>query len=79
VQVRPDRDGRIAGYEGLREVLAAIRPYLFQHRLPKPGTPTDPLHKGYLNNVWFRLRHPDYDALRGLMDLVGERLRVRAA
>ena len=79
VQVRPDRDGRIVGYEGLREVLAAIRPHVFQHRLPKPGTPTDPLYKGYLNNVWFRLRHPDYDALRGLMDLVGARLRVHAA
>ncbi len=79
VQVRPDRDGRIAGYEGLHEVLEAVRPYLFQHRLPKPGTPTDPIYKGYLNNVWFRLRHPDYDALRGLMDLVGARLKVRAA
>ena len=79
IQVRPDRDGRIAGYEGLHEVLAAIRPYVWEHRLPKPGTPTDPIHKGYLNNVWFRLRHPDYDALRALMDLVGDRLRVRAA
>ena len=79
VQVRPDRDGKIAGYEGLREVMAAIRPYLFQHRLPRPGTLTDPIHKGYLNNVWFRLRHPDYDALRRLMDFIGERLRVRAA
>ena len=79
VQVRPDRDGKIAVYEGVREVMAAIRPYLFQHRLPRPGTLTDPIHKGYLNNVWFRLRHPDYDALRRLMDFIGERLRVRAA
>ena len=78
VQVRPERDGKIAGYERLREVMEAIRPYLFQHRLPRPGTPTDPIHKGYLNNVWFRLRHPDYDALRRLMDFIGERLRVRA-
>jgi hypothetical protein len=79
VQVRPDRDGRITGYEGLHEVLQAVKPYAFQHRLPKPGTPTDPIYKGYLNNVWFRLRHPDYDALRGLMDFVGSRLRVHAA
>ena len=79
VQVRPDRDGRIAGYDGLHEVLERIRPYVWQHRLPKPGTPTDPLHKGYLNNVWFRLRHPDYDELRALLDFVGDRLRVRAA
>jgi formate-dependent phosphoribosylglycinamide formyltransferase (GAR transformylase) len=79
VQVRPDRDGKIARYEGLHEVLQAIKPYVFQHHLPKPGTPTDPVYKGYLNNIWFRLRHPDYDALRGLMDLIGERLKVRAA
>jgi hypothetical protein len=79
VQVRPERDGRITGYEGLHEVLAAIKPYLVQWRLPKPGTPTEPLYKGYLNNVWFRLRHPDYDALRALMDMIGQRLRVRAA
>jgi hypothetical protein len=78
VQVRPDRDGRIAGYEGLREVAAALRPYTFQHRLPRAGTPTDPIYKGYLNNVWFRLRHPDYDELRRLMTFTGERLRVRA-
>jgi formate-dependent phosphoribosylglycinamide formyltransferase (GAR transformylase) len=79
VQVRPDRDGKIARYEGLHDVLQAIKPYVFQHRLPKPGTPTDPVYKGYLNNVWFRLRHPDYDALRGLMDMIGARLKVRAA
>jgi len=79
VQVRPDRDGRIAGYEGLHDVLAAVKPHEWQHRLPKPGTPTDPIYKGYLNNVWFRLRHPDYDELRRLMDFVGQRLKVRAA
>lgn len=79
VQVRPDRDGTIAGYEGLHVVLEAAKPYTFQHRLPKPGTPTDPIYKGYLNNVWFRLRHPDYDTLRALMDFIGSRLKVRAA
>jgi len=79
VQVRPERDGRITGYEGLHEVLQAVKPFAFQHHLPKPGTPTDPIYKGYLNNVWFRLRHPDYDALRALMDYVGATLKVRAA
>ncbi|MEM8996952.1 MAG: ATP-grasp domain-containing protein [Acidobacteriota bacterium] len=78
VQVRPDRDGRILGYGNLQEVWAAMRPWLFQHQLPRRGTPTDPIHKGYLNNVWFRLRHPDYDDLRRLMDFVGERLQVKA-
>lgn len=78
VQVRPDRDGIIAGYRGIQEVLRIIRPYLFDHELPKRGTPTTPIYKGYLNNVWFRLRHPDYDELLRLMDFVGQNLKVVA-
>lgn len=78
VQVRPDRDGRIRGYENAGEVWRCIRPHVFEHRLPAPGTPTDPIHKGYYNNVYFRLRHPDYDRLLELMDFVGDRLRVFA-
>ena len=76
VQVRPPRDGRIAGYRHLEEVVERIRPFLFDHHIPAPGAPTDPIHKGYLNNVWFRLRHPDYDALCAMMTYVGERLGV---
>ncbi|MCG8460725.1 MAG: ATP-grasp domain-containing protein [Holophagales bacterium] len=79
VQIRPDHDGHIAGYDGASEVYHALRPYLIGHRLPPRGTPTDPIHKGYLNNVWFRLRHPDYDELRRLMTFAGERLRVLAS
>ena len=76
VQVRPQRDGRIMGYSHLEEVMAKIHPWMFDLRLPTPGTPTDPLYKGYLNNVWFRLRHPDYDTLRELMTYVGDRLKI---
>ena len=79
VQVRPNRDGHIVGYEGVREVMARCRPYLTEHRLPPKGTATDPIHKGYYNNVWFRLRHPNYDELLQLMDYIGENLTVRAA
>ncbi|MEM6797265.1 MAG: ATPase [Acidobacteriota bacterium] len=78
IQIRPDRDGRIAAYRGLDEVIKKIRPWVFEQRLPPRGKPTEPIHKGYLNNVWFRLRHPDYDALRELLDFVGERLKVQA-
>ncbi|MDA8020251.1 MAG: ATP-grasp domain-containing protein [Thermoanaerobaculia bacterium] len=78
VQVRPDRDGRILGYSRVAEVWRTIRPWVFEHRLPPQGTPTDPVHKGYYNNVWFRLRHPDYDSLRELMSYVGATLRVHA-
>ncbi len=76
VQVRPPRDGRVAGYRHLGEVLGRVHPHVFAQRLPAPGTPTDPIHKGYLNNVWFRLRHPDYDTLRELLTWIGERLEI---
>jgi hypothetical protein len=79
VQVRPDRDGRVVGYEGLHDLLPVIKPHVFQFHLPRVGTATDPIYKGYLNNAWFRLRHPDYDELRRLMTLIGDRLKLRAA
>ena len=40
-------------------------------------TPTAPLEKGYFVNTWFRLRHPDYDELRGALDFIGRPVRVR--
>jgi hypothetical protein len=30
-------------------------------------------------NAWMRLRHPSYDALRGILDDIGERVQVRAS
>ena len=29
-------------------------------------------------NAWMRLRHPDYDALRGILNEIGERVQLRA-
>ena len=29
-------------------------------------------------NAWIRLRHPDYDALRGICDEIGRTVRVHA-
>ncbi len=79
VQVRPQRDGRVAGYAGLREIAAKIGPFVFDRSIPERGAPTDPIHKGYLNNTWFRLRHPDYDTLLEMMAFVGDRLEIRVA
>lgn len=79
VQVRPERDGKIVAHEGLEEVLRRCRPWIFASNVPAPGTPTRPMRLGYLENTWFRLRHPDYDELRRLLTFIGERLRVRVA
>ena len=45
--------------------------------LPPPGTPTQPVEAGYMANAYVRMRHPDYDVLRGMLDDVG-RSRARA-
>jgi hypothetical protein len=29
-------------------------------------------------NAWLRVRHPDYDELRGILNAIGETIRVRA-
>ncbi len=78
IALRPDRDGRIAGYEGLDEVRRRFGRFEIDMYLPPPGTPTQPVEAGYMANAWMRFRHPDYDALRGIMDTVGQTVRVRA-
>ncbi len=45
---------------------------------PDPGSPTQPVAGGYMANAWMRLRHPDYDTLRGIMNDVGETISVHA-
>jgi len=79
IALRPDRDGRITGYEGVEEVRRRMAESMIDFHLPPPGTPTQPVEAGYMANAWVRLKHPDYDALREMLDLVGRTLRVRAA
>jgi formate-dependent phosphoribosylglycinamide formyltransferase (GAR transformylase) len=78
IALRPDRDGVIAGYEGLDEIHRRFGPWIIDQHLPSPGTPTQPVEAGYMANAWLRLRHPDYDGLRGMLDAVGQTVRVRA-
>src|SRR5690606_10709848 len=72
VQIRPDRDGRIVGHQGIEAALRRCGRFVYESAVPKPGTPTLPLDKGWLVNTWFRLRHEDYDELRALMTFLGE-------
>jgi biotin carboxylase len=78
VQIRPDRDGRYVGHEGLEAAWQKCRPWIFEYETPAPGTPTKPLAKGWLCNTWFRLRHEDYDQLRELMTFLGTTVRALA-
>ena len=78
VNLRPERDGRIAGYDGLDAVREALGPALLDFHLPAVGSPTQPVAAGYMANAWLRARHPDYDELRRLLDFAGQTARVRA-
>ncbi len=79
IALRPDRDGRIVGYEGAEQVWGRFGEWIVASHLPAPGTPTQPVEAGYMANAWLRVRHPDYDELRRMLDAIGETLRVRAS
>jgi Carbamoyl-phosphate synthase L chain, ATP binding domain len=79
VALRPDRDGQISHYDGLDEVQQRFGEHILDVHLPSPGTPTQPVDAGYMANAWVRMIHPDYDTLRGMLDAVGQTLKVRAS
>ncbi len=78
ITLRPDRDGRIRGYEGLDRIEERYGEWIIDRHVPPPGTPTQPVEAGYMANAWLRMRHPDYDELRRMLDEVGRTVQVRA-
>ncbi len=78
VALRPDHDGQIQGYGGLDEMWASAGDSIIDTHLPPTGTPTQPVAAGYMANAWVRLRHPDYDHARELLDFVGRTVHVYA-
>ncbi len=79
VALRPDQDGRITGYTGAEEMNQQYGEWVIDASLPSPGTATQPVEAGYMANAYVRMRHPDYDALRGMLDAVGQMLHVYAS
>jgi len=79
IALRPDRDGHIRGYEGLEEIQRAYGNWIIDSHLPAAGTATQGVEAGYMANAWIRMRHPDYDELRHMLDTVGRTVKVRAA
>jgi len=79
IALRPERDGQVTGYDGLDDVQRRFGQWIVDAHLPPPGSPTQPVEAGYMANAWIRLRHPDYDELRAMMNAVGETVRMRAA
>ncbi len=78
INLRPDRDGHIAGYRGLEEIHQRFGSSVLDSHLPPPGTPTQPVEAGYMANAWIRMRHDDYDELRHILDTVGQTVKVFA-
>lgn len=78
VTLRPDRDGHVVGVDGIGSVWDDFGQWIVDSRVPEPGEPTGPADGGFLANGWLRVRHPDYDQLRGILDAIGERVQIRA-
>ena len=78
IALRPDCDGRIAGYEGLEAIGRSFGAHVIDMHLPPEGTQTQPVAAGYMANAWLRMKHENYDELRRMLDIVGQTVKVRA-
>jgi hypothetical protein len=78
VALRPDRDGTISHYDGAEAIWSKYGHLVVDARFPDPGTPTQGVEAGYMANAWMRVRHEDFDTLRGILDEIGETVQVRA-
>ena len=78
IALRPSQDGRIQGYSGIDEIQQRHGPWILDAHLPDIGSGTQPVEAGYMANAWVRMRHPDYDTLRGMLDDVGRTIQVYA-
>ena len=67
-----------SGHSGLDELERRYGEFIFATHFPPAGTPTQPIEAGFKANAWVRLRHPDYDELRGMLDDVARLVRVHA-
>ncbi len=79
IALRPDGDGHITGYSGIEEAQRRYGEWVIDAHFPPAGTATQGVEAGYMANAWVRLRHPDYDVLRGMLNDVGELIQVHAS
>lgn len=78
IALRPTADGTITGYSGLAAMQDRYGEWVIDAYLPGPGTPTQPIEAGYMANAYVRMKHPDYDTLRAMLDEVGATITVHA-
>ena len=78
VALRPDQDGQIRGYSGVEEISARHGRWIIDAHFPQQGTSTQGVEAGYMANAYLRLKHPDFDVLRSMLDDVGQTVHVYA-
>ncbi len=78
IALRPSQDGRISGYSGLEEIQGRFGEWMVDCHLPEQGTPTQGVEAGYMANAWVRMKHPNFDHLRYMLDEVGRNVKVWA-
>lgn len=78
IALRPDQDGVISHYDGLELLNGELKSAVIDSHFPPAGTPTQSVESGYMGNAWVRMRHPDFDELRNLLNRVGETVKVHA-
>ena len=78
IALRPNQDGRIAGYEGVDAMQRRYGDWIIDSHFPPAGRATQPVEAGYMANAWVRMKHPDYDTLHAMMTWIGENVKVRA-
>ena len=78
IALRPDNDGEIIGYEGWDEIQRRYGDAIIDAHMPPPGSATQGVEGGYMANAWVRVRHTDFDGCKGIMDAIGETVKVRA-
>ncbi|MFY9342386.1 MAG: ATPase [Planctomycetota bacterium] len=78
IALRPDRDGVISHYDGVEQMQRKFGEWILDSHLPPAGTATQGVEGGYMANAYVRMRHPDFDTLRSMLNTVGETVKVRA-
>ncbi len=78
IALRPDQDGHISHYDGVDELHRRHGQWILDQHFPAPGTATQGVDAGYMANAWVRLKHPDFDGLRAVMDDIGRSVKVHA-
>lgn len=79
ISIRPSQDGTIKGYTGVEEMQRRYGAHIVDAHLPAPGSRTSPVEAGYLAHAWVRVRHPDYDACRRMLDDIGQSVKMWAS